>query len=781
MERFRIWVVVALLVCACGKATGPEKLTDLRRLDGTVQNDTVEEGVDTRASDARTSVDQGTGDLPGLKSDLPSIGPPAVCEWATEGTVPLDKTKFDADLEAIKEAAGALTKDQLKDLYPISGTPVEGFEYIPSEAEYMDLVGDQLGLNGTELAKLDANGFVVSSARQYENPTAAYLDIYYMDLPVIVTSDSILHAWHKSYDEILKEMEEKALIGWLEEIVANSRESLLATAASVQAPNEVIADLDLYLTVGASLLGGAKVSSLTKTTEVDDQVAEILGAIEAAEGFSYLGLFGATVLYDYSQFTVRGHYTESEELERYFKAMIWFGRTLFELTEPVTGKLNAEAFSAMCLLKTAVDEAGAAPLWGDLSRTIDLMVGEADSMDLHDANSLFGTLTLKTCEMPLDETAETYLETLLTAGYGAQQINSGWLMGNPYGEPTPLPPAFAFFGQRFVVDSYVFSNVVYDRISAKRMLPLPADALFVLGNNLALEILDFELDLYQYQGQLRILRFLVDAYDAGFWRSNLYNLWLGLIRSLTSNSYKEELPPAMQTLAWQYKTLQTQLASWSQLRHDTILYVKQSYTSGVPCEYPEGYVEPVPELYATLGGLASCSQDVLAGLALPDSIASKVNTYFQRVAEIAGILHQMSLKELAGESFTAEEAEFVESIVFEHEGGCDGPTYFSGWFADLHYANAENMIGNDAIIADVHTDPNSGSVLHVGTGYVDLMVFTTPTCSGPKAYVGPVFSYYEHVEPEMNRLNDDDWKDLLESVSPPEPPSWSTHFHAGTE
>ncbi len=51
----------------------------------------------------------------------------------------------------------------------------------------------------------------------------------------------------------------------------------------------------------------------------------------------------------------------------------------------------------------------------------------------------------------------------------------------------------------------------------------------------------------------------------------------------------------------------TALASWAELRHDTILYVKQSYTwaTGVaitgaaPLEAKYyGYVEPNPELYA---------------------------------------------------------------------------------------------------------------------------------------------------------------------------------------
>ena len=56
----------------------------------------------------------------------------------------------------------------------------------------------------------------------------------------------------------------------------------------------------------------------------------------------------------------------------------------------------------------------------------------------------------------------------------------------------------------------------------------------------------------------------------------------------------------MRRTAYQRKQLQTQLASWAELRHDTVLYGKQSYSMGILCEYPEGYVEPYPEFFARI-------------------------------------------------------------------------------------------------------------------------------------------------------------------------------------
>ena len=54
------------------------------------------------------------------------------------------------------------------------------------------------------------------------------------------------------------------------------------------------------------------------------------------------------------------------------------------------------------------------------------------------------------------------------------------------------------------------------------------------------------------------------------------------------------LPKSTRTEGWARRTLLTQLGSWSELRHDTILYAKQSYSTYVVCEFPDAYVDPYP-------------------------------------------------------------------------------------------------------------------------------------------------------------------------------------------
>jgi len=56
----------------------------------------------------------------------------------------------------------------------------------------------------------------------------------------------------------------------------------------------------------------------------------------------------------------------------------------------------------------------------------------------------------------------------------------------------------------------------------------------------------------------------------------------------------------MKTAAFWQQKMNTQLASWTELRHDNLLYAKQSYTGGTVCSYPYSFVEPFPEFYSAL-------------------------------------------------------------------------------------------------------------------------------------------------------------------------------------
>ena len=69
--------------------------------------------------------------------------------------------------------------------------------------------------------------------------------------------------------------------------------------------------------------------------DLSDNAAEEVKLIEAAAGQSNSPLFSTDNAYlqDYTQFKPRGYYTEGEDLESYFRTMMWYGQMNFTQRE----------------------------------------------------------------------------------------------------------------------------------------------------------------------------------------------------------------------------------------------------------------------------------------------------------------------------------------------------------------------------------------------------------------------------------------------------------------
>ena len=294
-------------------------------------------------------------------------------------------------------------------------------------------------------------------------------------------------------------------------------------------------------------------------------------------------------------------------------------------------------------------------------------------------------------------------------------------------------------------------------------MPNPLDIGFAaLGNNQAGLLLGDELAKYGYAPELASMRVLADEHPAEYWDANLYNEWMSMQRALSPK--KDPIPKVSGTEPWGRRILSTQLASWAELRHDTLLYAKQSYTFNNGCEYPDAYVEPYPEFFARLAAFATKGEQLTADLEAPAS-GSPPRTYagyFQQLGSVASMLEAMAANQRAGAPHTAEQIAFINKLVFRT--GCGGSA-FDGWYEKLFYDPSDGA-ATDVIIADVHTQPTDadgntvGRVLHVGTWLPRTMVFTAESCTGAHAYVGIVSSYHETITNNFVRLNDEDWSKM---------------------
>lgn len=697
---------------------------------------------------------------------------------------------FQEDYAKVLDDAAVMTVPVFMKAYePARPATAPALSFDPSKATYFAAIDESLALTPEEKTALATNGFMVSERLRWPTMAEALLEVYHKDLPLLVTTDMMLQALHASYDEILKRME----LSVLNERLRSALEKAHAALDGVDTGNSEVAglakrDTDFYLTVARRLLLGESVPSVfgSATDDLADTFMEHIKS-EAMRSVTIFGVPRQNM--DFSQFKPRGHYAGDPALEAYFQTMMWLGRVDFRFAElDQAGEWvfhHRQLVGATVLQQTMSD---AMKDWNVANDLITLMVGPVDYIDFRGVVRLMEHFGFESAEdvaqMDTPKQVEV-LSSLLAGSFGEQKINSHWLSTDPMtATATPLPPSFAFLGQRFVVDSYVFANVVYDNIISEdtkqpRVLPDPLDALFVLGNDQVLPHLKEELERFKYQGNLHALRHLVDGYDDAFWTSNIYNLWLDAVRTLNVPTTESPYPTAMQSDAWRDRVINTQLGSWAQLRHDTLLYAKQSYTGGVSCEHPDGYVEPYPEFFGKLATLGAVANQTLANVSFEGNewLGTSVKQYFVRWQEVNTILQGMAAKSLAGEAYTDDEITFLKSTIMA-DPGCGSPV-FSGWYSEL-YIGGEPSDWKPTI-ADVHTNPNTGplpgpNVLHVATGQANLMVLTTETCEGAEAFVGPVFSYYEIDVPEIKRLTDEDWKDNITAGTLPARPEWTSSF-----
>ena len=228
--------------------------------------------------------------------------------------------------------------------------------------------------------------------------------------------------------------------------------------------------------------------------------------------------------------------------------------------------------------------------------------------------------------------------------------------------------------------------------------------------------------------------------------------------------YGTGYPTFMQTDTWQDKELSTSLASWTELRHDTILYAKQSYTMNVtslapPEEKPViGYVEPVPDFYTRLLALTKMTTQGLDEMGMLDPVSK---ARLANLEDVLSRLQKISEKELENGELTAEDYEFIKSFGDQLEGTIQ---------------DVDEKARKTTIDADVHTDGNTETVLEEGVGYVDMLVVAYKLPDGRILIgAGPVMSHYEFKQPMYDRLTDEKWREMLEA-NPPERPEWASTY-----
>ena len=646
---------------------------------------------------------------------------------------------------------------------PVNVTPnVADYTIAPNLANVVNL--DQFpNLTAAQTFKLANNGFVVAPSKQ-EQLFYIYEDNTYKKIPNFVTTDSVLQVYHIFYDYMLRSAEGITLLPTAIQLNNNMLTQLQKEYDAITVPEvkaEALKALG-YFGVAQVAFGEALPSDFPAEAKALVDAEMVL--FNAASVQQISPLFGYDI--DYSLFTPRGHYTRSEDLERYFKGMIWYGAAPFMLYE--SGGIIRDTSTAMSsIIVTAalcnLPEADGGALWENVYSPTTFFVGAAD-----------------------DATPFQFAE-IVTAVYGENPdlntITDAAKLDLFYSEVEKLPPPlivsdtptgiqFRFMGQRYIADSEILSE-----LSMANVRPFPAglDVFASMGSQRAADLIA---TIYRptekwpgYTEAFNRMREKFTSLPDSTWQSNMYYAWLWTQNSMTGE-YGKGYPMFMQNTAWQDKSLATALGSWAEMRHDTILYAKGSAAECGGFDEPpvvRAYVEPNVELYNRLLWLTSYSRENLAARGiLPENIEYAC----VRFENMLTFLRDCSVKELRGEDLTVEEYDslltyggLLESLT----SSCVENGY--KWY-QIESETDRNM----AVIADVHT-ATPGGYLEVGVGSAAEIYVVVPMNGELYLTRGAVFDYFEFVSPE--RLTDEAWQRMVRD-NPPERPPFTASFFEGT-
>ena len=192
-------------------------------------------------------------------------------------------------------------------------------------------------------------------------------------------------------------------------------------------------------------------------------VTSELTNIPSSSLISNSAIFGYQV--DYTQFIIRGHYSDSEKLQRYFKALIWYGIMDFKISNQA--QLIQATLIAQILSKNETIENE----FGSVKLITDYFVGVAD--DIGPYEFLEAIESLLNSNFSYDYLSqEEFLNRLTTA---LENLPPPKILGGTSIEAAAVSSfsehvvnqilvgsrGMRLLGQRYTPDSYIFSKLVH--------------------------------------------------------------------------------------------------------------------------------------------------------------------------------------------------------------------------------------------------------------------------------------------------------------------------------
>ena len=656
--------------------------------------------------------------------------------------------------------------------YPISG-------YIPLEDNVVEsLENNKLAMQTVAPAKWVSTDDLIDRYNNLRNIKS---------VPLFITTDLAAHSQHLIFDRMLQYTEENYFLPQMLEL---TNDFINALSARTDAPEQIREQAIQYFQVPQAIMKTApqkiKTGDYYEPIQYQDRSEEdilntlsnypdavkndyelVMNAMPGKEA-----IFGEDE--DFTQYKPRGHYTKNKLLETYFRATMWYGHLHFTITKPRENEPTPEEIlqkeAVITLIVDTIQKDGDLYIkWVNLFNPITSLIGMSDDLSFDDICPLWKDQKITDYSEWASNRDNIVAFMSLCADTLRPPAISGQSVFQMYSEVDKetgmpkVPMGWRLFGQRFTYDS-----LVHEKVSPPRFMPRDIvrglDVMKAFGSKTADALLE-KSDYPEMAGLKEILDNLEEAfaqYDSDFWNKTYYNQVLYQVKTQATfeqgaGFYFTESP------AWNIKSQIAAHATWAELRHDTILYVKQVVAERAgdgdfdptfrtePLPKPVHYIEPnVPFWEGSLASAANLMTIYQYYDLLDDEskyVLENLSNLYQRILKIVKL-------EAANKPVDYDDIDWIPTII---------PSL--GRLVMVHnnngYVNDTELL-KMACIADVYTNNDLGICLEVGVGNpVRLYVPLNDSQGGKRIAIGYSFSYAEFTHDVTDRMTDEQWKKMV--------------------
>lgn len=616
--------------------------------------------------------------------------------------------------------------------------------------KYLDRVIERYGLTTAERSLLAKSGMVVLSRVTFPSYGYAMHELHRQELPLYVTSDSLLQAVFRTHEALLVRAENArgerigAVLDQLQKALVAER-----AAPSPRYAPAVARDAALYLGVARALLDG-KDGTTEGLSTGDPEVDALVAKAHAASAVETVDLFGRPRVVDFTFYAPRGVYLGQQQLHGYFRAMVWLTRLELNLasrgSRSSAPALTVEETPREAALALALaDLATRAGVISDVARLDAFgrkLAGRSEAVSLAELSNVLKRKSVSLLDA--DAAAATLRAELRDV---APRTLNYQVMPHGTSEAS-LPTIATFFGVAITADARSLGTLApSDR---PPHVPRGPELAYLLGADAGVRYVD-------PSGSRGLLQTARTDLAQNLGGDDVHTTWTRLVMGAIE-APSGVVPSLFATPAFADRRVSSGIAGYAQLHHAHVLHTAQAYDfSG--CTIPDAYVEPTLGAYdATLAYTARIRE--LAALLGPsgdgeEDVAGELVRAAERLAKVARALRAVVVDELAGRPVSDKQLAFLRMVAeyIPSGGGYEdnSPGRFNGWYPAMHAERTDAFIKVPFSI-DHFTSTRLRQIAYVGEGRPALGVFVVDVGGEPRVMLGPVTRAYDRVRPLGKRV-----------------------------